>query len=251
MTAKAFEIQVQDDHLARIAHTRKPILALAELIWNAVDADATRIDVTLINNDLDGLEAIEVTDNGHGIPYAQAEDLFSRLGGSWKQSRTHSNEENRILHGKEGRGRFRAFSLGRVVEWDVRAADPSGALQRHRISMIADRLRRVEISAAAPSPMGRVGESPSRYRSPRTSSAHCATTPLSMILPKSSPSTFGSIRRSGLSAAAQRSTLDRSRSCRPPTTCRRLRQRMAGSSRSPRTPGGSWSSRPAAEVLSS
>ena len=142
MTAKAFEIQVQDDHLARIAQTRKPVLALAELIWNAVDADATRIDVTLINNDLDGLEAIEVTDNGHGIPYAQAEDLFSRLGGSWKQSRTHSNEENRILHGKEGRGRFRAFSLGRVVEWDVRAADPSGALQRYRISMIADRLRR-------------------------------------------------------------------------------------------------------------
>ena len=116
MTAKAFEIQVQDDHLARMAQTRKPILALAELIWNAVDADATRIDVTLSNNDLDGLEAIEVTDNGHGIPYAQAEDLFSRLGGSWKQSRTHSNEENRILHGKEGRGRFRAFSLGRVSE---------------------------------------------------------------------------------------------------------------------------------------
>ena len=154
MTAKAFEIQVQDDHLARIAQTRKPISALAELIWNAVDADATCIDVTLINNDLDGLEAIEVTDNGHGIPYAQAEDLFSRLGGSLKQSRTHSNEENRILHGKEGRGRFRAFSFGRVVECDVRAADPSGALQRYRISMIADRLRRVEISAAAPATDG-------------------------------------------------------------------------------------------------
>ena len=149
MTGKVFEIQVQDDHLAHIAQTRKPILALAELIWNAVDADATRIDVTLINNDLDGLAAIEVADNGHGIPYAQAEDLFSRLGGSWKQSCTHSIEENRILHGKEGRGRFRAFSLGRVVDWDVRAADPSGALQRYRISMIADHLRRVEISAPA------------------------------------------------------------------------------------------------------
>ena len=113
MTAKEFEIRVQDDHLARIAQTRKPILALAELIWNAVDADATRIDVTLIYNDLDGLEAIEVTDNGHGIPYAQAEDLFSRLGGSWKQSRTHSNEENRILHGKEGRGRPGALTSPR------------------------------------------------------------------------------------------------------------------------------------------
>ena len=73
MTAKTFQIQVHDDHLERIAQTRKPILALAELIWNAVDADATRIDVTLIDDDLNGLKAIEVADNGHGIPYAEAE----------------------------------------------------------------------------------------------------------------------------------------------------------------------------------
>ena len=148
MTAKTFQIQVQDDHLERIAQTRKPILAVAELIWNAVDADATRIDVVLIDDDLNGLKAIEVADNGHGIPHAQAEELFTRLGGSWKQSRLHSIEEKRILHGKEGRGRFRAFSLGRVVDWDVRAADPLGALQRYRISMIKDHMRRVVISDA-------------------------------------------------------------------------------------------------------
>ena len=59
---------------------------------------------TLIDDDLNGLKAIEVADNGHGIPYAEAEALFSRLGGSWKRSRTHPIEEKRILHGKEGRG---------------------------------------------------------------------------------------------------------------------------------------------------
>ena len=150
MTAKTFHIQVQDDHLERIAQTRKPILALAELIWNAVDADATCINLTLIDDDLKGLKAIEVADNGHGIPYAEAEEMFSRLGGSWKQSRLHSIEEKRILHGKEGRGRFRAFSLGRVVDWDVRATDSLGALQHYRISMVKDHLRRVEISDVAP-----------------------------------------------------------------------------------------------------
>jgi hypothetical protein len=41
MTGKTFEIQVQDDHLQRISQVRKPILAVAELIWNAVDADAS------------------------------------------------------------------------------------------------------------------------------------------------------------------------------------------------------------------
>ena len=150
MTAKTFQIQVQDDHLERIAQTRKPILALAELIWNAVDADATCVNVTLIDDDLKGLKAIKVADNGHGIPYAEAEEMFSRLGGSWKQSRLHSIEEKRILHGKEGRGRFRAFSLGRVVDWDVRAADPLGALQRYHMSMVKDHLRRVKISDVTP-----------------------------------------------------------------------------------------------------
>ena len=87
MTGKTLQIQVQDDHLARIAQTRKPILALAELIWNALDADATRVDVTLLDNDLNGLMAINVADNGHGIPYAEADELFSRTGGSWKRSR--------------------------------------------------------------------------------------------------------------------------------------------------------------------
>lgn len=150
MIAKTFHIQVQDDHLERIAQTRKPVLAVAELIWNSVDADATRIDVTLVEDGLDGVKAIEVADDGHGIPYAEAEGLFSRLGGSWKQRRVRSIEDGRILHGKEGRGRFRAFSLGNVVDWDVRAADRSGALQRYRISMIRDHLRRVEISDVTP-----------------------------------------------------------------------------------------------------
>ena len=150
MTAKTFEIQVQDDHLERIAQTRKPILALAELIWNAVDADATHIDVTLVKDDLEGLSAIRVADNGHGIPFAEVEELFSRLGGSWKQSRLHSNEQKRILHGKEGKGRFRAFSLGRVIDWDVCAADHSDNLQSYRISMLKDHLRRVQITDAVP-----------------------------------------------------------------------------------------------------
>jgi hypothetical protein len=146
MTAKTFEIQVQDDHLQRIAQVRKPILAVAELVWNALDADADRVDVLLRENPLGGLAAIEVVDNGHGIPYPESEDLFSRLGGSWKQGGFRSHEQHRILHGKEGRGRFRAFALGRVVDWHVcyRATD---GLRTYRISMVKDQLKRVEVDS--------------------------------------------------------------------------------------------------------
>ncbi|MGB5083667.1 MAG: ATP-binding protein [Methylocystis silviterrae] len=148
MTTKTFEIQVQDDHLQRIAQVRKPVLAVAELIWNAVDADADRVDVTLQDNNLGGLSAIEVGDNGHGIPYANAEQLFSRLGGSWKQGGHKSQEKGRILHGKEGRGRFRAFSLGRVVDWHVCYGAPDG-LRAYRITMLKDHLKRVQVEDEA------------------------------------------------------------------------------------------------------
>jgi hypothetical protein len=154
MTAKTFEIQVQDDHLQRISQVHKPIFAVAELIWNAVDADADRIDVLLHDDHLGGLEKIEVADNGHGIPYTEAEDLFSRLGGSWKQGGHRSHEKRRILHGKEGRGRFRAFAIGRVVDWHVCYA-ANGGLRAYRIGMIKDHLKRVQVDDETPVGEGR------------------------------------------------------------------------------------------------
>ncbi len=140
-----FNIQVQDDHLEKISQARKPILAIAELIWNAVDADANRVDVILQNDVLGGLTRIEVSDNGHGIPYDKAEDLFKNLGGSWKKGGELSQEKKRFLHGQEGRGRFRAFSLGRVVDWDVTYDSDSG-FKNYKISMLKERLKQGEIS---------------------------------------------------------------------------------------------------------
>lgn len=154
MTTKTFDIEVQDDFLQRISQVKKPILAVAELIWNAVDADADRVDVTLHESGLDALESIEVVDNGHGIPYEEAQDLFARLGGSWKKSTPRSHEGGRLLHGKEGRGRFRAFTLGRTVEWDVCYKD-NGTLQAYKIDMLHENLKRVRVSERTPVTNGR------------------------------------------------------------------------------------------------
>ena len=133
---------------------RKPILAVADLIWNAVDADADRVDVTLHDDSLGSLKFVEVVDDGHSIAYAEAEDLFSRLGGSWKQARHRSREKGRILHGKDGRGRFRAFALGRVVDWHVCYAGGDG-LRSYRIAMVKDHLKIVEVDDETPAPAGR------------------------------------------------------------------------------------------------
>ena len=67
---KKFKIVVKKDHLNKIA-SGSPELALAEMIWNALDADSTSVDVRFHEGPL-GVDKITVTDNGTGIPYNEA-----------------------------------------------------------------------------------------------------------------------------------------------------------------------------------
>ena len=48
---------------------------------------------------------------------ADAVSEFEHLGGSWKLHATHSKNGQRLLHGKRGQGRWRAFSIGGLVSW--------------------------------------------------------------------------------------------------------------------------------------
>jgi hypothetical protein len=95
-----------------------PIRALAELIWNSLDADATEVQAILERNALGGITAIEVRDNGSGMTHEQALAGFRSLGGSWKDIEKQSRKLKRQLHGRQGRGRLLAFSLrGESVTW--------------------------------------------------------------------------------------------------------------------------------------
>ena len=97
MLGKRHVVEVQADLIERLSRAR-PISALAELIWNALDADATEVVVRLSYGDLD-LETITVSDNGHGIPRNEAPKFFRRLGGSWKTQGGRTKTLQRMLHG--------------------------------------------------------------------------------------------------------------------------------------------------------
>lgn len=116
---QTIEVKVQRDYLERLATSKSPISAIAELIWNALDADASIVEVVLRRNALGGLDGIEVQDNGHGLPADEAFAAFESLGGSAKLKRVRT-PKGRILHGQQGKGRFQAFSLGSQVEWRTR-----------------------------------------------------------------------------------------------------------------------------------
>jgi Tripartite tricarboxylate transporter family receptor/Histidine kinase-, DNA gyrase B-, and HSP90-like ATPase len=138
-----YAVEVQADFLERQAKAQ-PIAAIAELIWNGLDADATEITVDLEDDKLGGLRRIIVTDNGHGIPHDEAPILFRNLGGSWKKHGAQTKRLHRQLHGLEGRGRFKAFALGRAVDWKtIYARD--GQLFRYEITILEHDIRRVSI----------------------------------------------------------------------------------------------------------
>jgi hypothetical protein len=143
---RILDVEVQEDFVEKLAAAR-PAQALAELIWNGLDAEATRVDVYGDHGPL-GLSTIRVRDNGHGIAPAEVDPLFTKIGGSWKRTAKQSRNGKRILHGEEGRGRFRALALGRTAEWSVTAADAAGIQVRYRITMIKDSARNVRISDA-------------------------------------------------------------------------------------------------------
>ena len=109
-------VQAQADHVASLAKAT-PLGAIEELIWNALDADAREVRVDLITNPLGAVEAVRVADNGTGIDVLKADATFGSLGGSWKRMTTQTGLEHRRLHGRHGRGRFKAFALGTRVEW--------------------------------------------------------------------------------------------------------------------------------------
>lgn len=147
------QLELQSDFLQRLVTTR-PVQALAELIWNALDAESQNVRVVFERDTAGRLSAIRIIDDGHGIPFDLAPDLFRNLGGSWKRHQRQSTREKRALHGEQGKGRFRALALGRVAEWKITIPDAEAQAQlvRYSISIVRDRLHQAELSDLAPAP---------------------------------------------------------------------------------------------------
>jgi hypothetical protein len=141
-----YTIQVAPDHVQRLCGGT-PSRAISELVWNSLDADATRVQVTTLDNEL-GTATLIVRDNGHGIPYRNIKELFVNLGGSWKAQATKTKQRGRALHGKEGKGRFKALALGRVSEWIITYKEDN-EFHRYTVIVLADDILDVRVTADA------------------------------------------------------------------------------------------------------
>ena len=139
-------VAVQGDFIERQTRAR-PVAALAELIWNSLDGEASQVRVEFERNDLaGGLSKIVVYDDGEGFPRADAAKLFGNLGGSWKRQTQQTKTKRRMLHGRDGRGRYKAFALGQSVEWKVCYVDGVAQPKSFEIELLESNLKEVSIS---------------------------------------------------------------------------------------------------------
>lgn len=98
-----------------------PVDVVAEFVWNALDAEATNVEIAVAIGELGAPEELVVIDNGSGMPPDRIEEFFLTHGDSWKRTQRFSPELNRPLHGQLGRGRFLGYSIADRVQWRSRA----------------------------------------------------------------------------------------------------------------------------------
>jgi histidine kinase/DNA gyrase B/HSP90-like ATPase len=137
-------VQVQHDHLARLATARSPVAAIAEMIWNSFDADAANVEVLVVPNMLGGVQEVRISDDGSGMAPHHAAEAFGSLGSSDKRRRART-PGGRLLHGRLGKGRFRAFAIGTEVQWHTTFAD-EGAFYSFDVIGTRDQLRVFHVS---------------------------------------------------------------------------------------------------------
>ncbi|KII80530.1 ATP-binding protein [Vibrio renipiscarius] len=118
MATRILKVEVENDFLNKVSNSGA-YTAISELVWNSLDADASTVKVRLCEDAImGGWDKLQVIDDGIGISNKVADKHFSKLGGSWKKF-AQKTKKGRFLHGQEGQGRFKPFSLGRIIDWNT------------------------------------------------------------------------------------------------------------------------------------
>ena len=95
----------------------KPHIALAELVKNSFDADATHVAIRMAEN------RIEVEDNGHGMTREEFDGMWMRIGSTHKSRQQVSRKFQRPLTGSKGVGRLAAQFLAQNMRIETTSED--------------------------------------------------------------------------------------------------------------------------------
>jgi HSP90 family molecular chaperone len=101
------------EHLGYKMYSHLPN-ALAELIANAYDADATKVQVIL--RDGESGRSVIVQDDGHGMNLGDLREKYLRIGRNRRvEGEGRSESGRRAVAGKKGLGKLALFGIGETI----------------------------------------------------------------------------------------------------------------------------------------
>ncbi len=102
------------DHLG-IQMYQSPTAAIAEMVSNAWDADATEVNITLPTHEN---RTIVIKDNGIGMTFEECQKKFLTVGFDKRKDNPVAKSKlfNRDLMGRKGIGKFAGFGIAEIIE---------------------------------------------------------------------------------------------------------------------------------------
>jgi len=122
-------------HLGVQMYAGRPVPAIAELVSNAWDADATEVDIRLpldepwdpTNQD----QCIEVSDNGNGMTWDMVRDAYLNVGRDRRKTeKTDKSSGGRRLQGRKGVGKLAGFGVADTLEVQTVYKDVDSAVNQ-------------------------------------------------------------------------------------------------------------------------
>lgn len=104
------------DHLG-IQMYQSPVAAIAELVANAWDADATKVSINLPSS-ISGSAEIVISDDGIGMQFDECQNRFLNVGRARRGSAgiERSPIKKRRILGRKGIGKFAGFGIAQVIQ---------------------------------------------------------------------------------------------------------------------------------------
>lgn len=118
---------------------QSPVAAIAEMVANGWDADATKVEIKLPAA-LNQAATLTVVDDGNGMTFEQCQDRYLEVGyGRRGNDPTATSERSeRPLMGRKGIGKFAGFGIANVMVVDTVSRDTG---ERTRFRLDYDRIR--------------------------------------------------------------------------------------------------------------
>lgn len=140
-------VQLTTEGIKKHLDSTSPEQAIAEYIWNGLDAKATSINVSFSCNDAGGIEEISISDNGLGISHEEIEKKFGVFLDSEKiKLRQNTKRISSETHGKDGIGRLTFFLFSQNATWKT-TYEQGGEKYFYTIKIIESDLIRYPFSA--------------------------------------------------------------------------------------------------------